>query len=76
MTGPTATWADGEHTKLLPNESFGFQRITVERPLRHADGQPVTHRRWSTPTRSPSPATSELKALEAKVQALLAEVTE
>ena len=25
---------DGERVKILPNESFGFQRITVERPLR------------------------------------------
>jgi type I restriction enzyme M protein len=24
---------DGEHVKILPNESFGFLRITVERPL-------------------------------------------
>jgi len=27
-------FADGERVKILPNESFGFQRITVERPLR------------------------------------------
>jgi len=26
--------ADGEKVRVLPNESFGFQRITVERPLR------------------------------------------
>jgi type I restriction enzyme M protein len=25
---------EGERVKILPNESFGFQRITVERPLR------------------------------------------
>jgi type I restriction enzyme M protein len=25
---------DGERVKILPNEAFGFQRITVERPLR------------------------------------------
>jgi type I restriction enzyme M protein len=25
---------DGEKVKILPNEAFGFQRITVERPLR------------------------------------------
>ncbi len=37
--------ADGEHTKLLANESFGFQRITVERPLLDDDGQPVTDRK-------------------------------
>jgi type I restriction enzyme M protein len=27
-------FADGERVKILPNESFGFQRITVERPIR------------------------------------------
>ena len=25
---------EGERVKILPNEAFGFQRITVERPLR------------------------------------------
>jgi len=29
-----AEFTEGEHVKILPNESFGFQRITVERPLR------------------------------------------
>ncbi len=29
-----ADFTEGEHVKILPNESFGFQRITVERPLR------------------------------------------
>jgi type I restriction enzyme M protein len=27
-------FAEGERVKILPNESFGFMRITVERPLR------------------------------------------
>jgi type I restriction enzyme M protein len=27
-------FSDGEHVKIFPNEVFGFQRITVERPLR------------------------------------------
>jgi type I restriction enzyme M protein len=27
-------FTEGERVKILPNESFGFQRITVERPLR------------------------------------------
>ncbi len=27
-------FADGERVKILPNEAFGFLRITVERPLR------------------------------------------
>src|SRR5450759_2280294 len=25
---------EGERVKILPNDSFGYQRITVERPLR------------------------------------------
>ncbi len=29
-----ADFTESEHVKILPNESFGFQRITVERPLR------------------------------------------
>ena len=29
-----AEFAEGERTKILPNESFGFMRITVERPFR------------------------------------------
>ena len=29
-----ADFTEGEKAKILPNESFGFQRITVERPLR------------------------------------------
>src|SRR5450759_181673 len=28
------TFEEGDQVKILPNESFGFQRITVERPLR------------------------------------------
>ncbi len=27
-------FADGERVRILPNEAFGFQRVTVERPLR------------------------------------------
>jgi type I restriction enzyme M protein len=27
-------FTEGERVKILPNESFGYQRITVERPLR------------------------------------------
>jgi type I restriction enzyme M protein len=27
-------FSDGEQVKIFPNESFGYQRITVERPLR------------------------------------------
>ena len=29
-----ADFAEGEKTKILPSESFGFQRVTVERSLR------------------------------------------
>lgn len=29
-----AGFAEGEHVKIFPNEAFGYQRITVERPLR------------------------------------------
>ncbi len=29
-----ADFAEGDRVKIFPNESFGFQRITVERPLR------------------------------------------
>ena len=27
-------FTEGERVKILPNEAFGYQRITVERPLR------------------------------------------
>src|SRR5699024_7645346 len=37
-------FTESEHVKILPNESFGFQRITVERPLSE-DGEPVTDRK-------------------------------
>ncbi len=30
----TAAFEEGERVKILPNESFGFLRVTVERPLR------------------------------------------
>jgi type I restriction enzyme M protein len=29
-----AEFSDGERVKIFPNEAFGYQRITVERPLR------------------------------------------
>jgi type I restriction enzyme M protein len=29
-----ADFTEGDHVKILPNESFGYMRITVERPLR------------------------------------------
>jgi type I restriction enzyme M protein len=29
-----AGFAEGEHVKILPNEAFGYLRITVERPLK------------------------------------------
>jgi type I restriction enzyme M protein len=42
---------DDERVKILPNESFGFQRITVERPLRHryAVTAPTTESIQATP---------------------------
>ena len=44
---------EGDRVKILPNESFGFQRITVERPLLDDDGKPVTDRKGK-----PKPDTS------------------
>jgi type I restriction enzyme M protein len=38
-------FTEGDRVKILPNESFGFQRITVERPLLGDDGKPVTDRK-------------------------------
>jgi type I restriction enzyme M protein len=38
-------FAEGERVKILPNEAFGFQRITVERPLLDDEGQPITGRK-------------------------------
>jgi type I restriction enzyme M protein len=29
-----AEFAEGDHVKILPNEAFGFMRVTVERPLK------------------------------------------
>ncbi len=29
-----ADFTENDHVKIFPNESFGYQRITVERPLR------------------------------------------
>ena len=37
-------FVEGDRVKILPNESFGFQRITVERPLR---------RRWEVTDLTP-----------------------
>jgi type I restriction enzyme M protein len=34
ITGLYADFTENERVKILPNESFGYQRITVERPLR------------------------------------------
>ena len=34
ITNLYGDFTEGERVKILPNESFGFQRITVERPLR------------------------------------------
>jgi type I restriction enzyme M protein len=34
ITQVYASFTDGEQSKIFPNEAFGYQRITVERPLR------------------------------------------
>ena len=36
---------EGDRVKIVPNESFGFQRITVERPLVDDDGNVVTDKK-------------------------------
>jgi len=46
-------FTEGDRVKIFPNESFGFQRITVERPLLDDDGQTVTDRKGA-----PKPDTS------------------
>jgi len=38
-------FAENDRVRILPNESFGFQRITVERPLVDEEGRPVTDRK-------------------------------
>jgi len=45
-------FTEGDRVKILPNESFGFQRIIVERPLLDDDGKPVTDRK-GTPKPDP-----------------------
>ena len=39
--GALDEFADDPRVKVLPREAFGFQRITVERPLVDENGQPV-----------------------------------
>jgi type I restriction enzyme M protein len=38
-------FTENDRVKILLNESLGFQRITVERPLLDHDGKPVTDRK-------------------------------
>jgi type I restriction enzyme M protein len=38
-------FTEGDRVKIFPNEAFGFQRITVERPLRAALGGHRRHPR-------------------------------
>ncbi len=45
IVGLYGDFIEGDQVKILPNESFGFQRITVERPLVDDDGSPVTDRK-------------------------------
>ncbi|MCW2916231.1 MAG: SAM-dependent methyltransferase [Actinomycetia bacterium] len=62
-------FAEGERVKILPNESFGLQRITVERPLRL---------RWeATADAAPQLATTkQWRKLDSREQALLTEQLE
>ena len=34
-----ASFADSEYSLVLPNEAFGYQKVTVERPLRDEAGE-------------------------------------
>ena len=36
---------EGEFCKIFPNKAFGYRRLTVERPLRDAQGKPVTDKK-------------------------------
>lgn len=40
-----AAHEDGEKSKVLPVEEFGYWTITVERPLRNEDGEPILDRK-------------------------------
>jgi type I restriction enzyme M protein len=48
IAGLYAGFTEGERVKILPNESFGYLRVTVERPLRtnpvDPESPPVLHR--------------------------------
>ncbi|MGB3410548.1 MAG: class I SAM-dependent DNA methyltransferase [Microthrixaceae bacterium] len=48
IVGLYGGFVDGDRVKIFPNESFGFQRITVERPLVDEDGKPVTDRKGNS----------------------------
>jgi type I restriction enzyme M protein len=48
-----AAFEDGEQVKILPNEAFGFLRITVERPLRAEWHPHVIAERLADPTAEP-----------------------
>ncbi len=62
-----ASFAEGERVKIFPNTEFGFQRITVERPLRL---------RWkvTADTMSTLQATSQWIKLPAQEQAAVSKV--
>ena len=44
-------FTENEQVKIFPNEAFGFQRITVERPLRLRWEVPDDARTWYRRTR-------------------------
>lgn len=41
IAGIHKAFLPGEHCKIFDNEDFGFWKVTVERPLRDEDGNPV-----------------------------------
>ena len=43
--GAPGDFEDGPHCKIFPNAAFGYRRLTVERPLRDAQGRPVTDKK-------------------------------
>ncbi len=45
IAGLYGDFADGPHVKIFPNAAFGYRRLTVERPLRDAQGRPITDRK-------------------------------
>ena len=72
-------FTEGERVKILPNESFGFLRITVERPLRQdpedPDSAPVLDRKGN-PAPDPKVRDGENVPLPAGALSFVADPTE